>query len=339
MDLYQVDYNDQGNFIYRANKTLIDYKNKEVNALKLYMVHYNKDIFRVEQSDITSFPVYPNMTVFFGGNNKLTSFPIQPKMRYFNGDNNQLTSFPVQPEMTRFYGKNNYLTLFPIQPKMTHFYGNGNKLSSFPVQPEMTHFYANKNQLKNFPVQPKMFYFESDNIKIKIPDENLPKKWIHDWILSSHGKKKYLDLPTEYENNFPKIIKSYTVYRGLIWSEKDIKEHLKQFHDNLDYEKIKVGNVLKLKLKDITSWTTDPKTAEEFAKEEIMYENRSDYGLVLMARVKPQDVLLDLEIANEPQKEIVLKPGTFKCTIFKTFNHKKNDKDEPFKFYKDTNID
>ena len=145
--------------------------------------------------------------------------------------------------------------------------------------------------------------------------------------------------------------KKMVVYRGVLFSENDLKAREK--YDGT----LEIGNGLKF-LKSIrkgskavdlswerpSSWTTDKEIAERFAKfgpagsqfaamsqwfdrQSDKREIDGDLGFVISTLVNPEDVLLDSNVINKNlasrdygESEVILAPGTYLAKIVKKFN-------------------
>lgn len=103
----------------------------------------------------------------------------------------------------------------------------------------------------------------------------------------------------------------YTLYRGLRWYHKSAFD---DFIDNCHK-----GKVLRNSRNFPSSWTSNICIAEHFALSD-------NWGVVLKYSFNLEDILVDtriLENGNMAEREVIVKPGEYKCNIYEIFMNKK----------------
>lgn len=157
--------------------------------------------------------------------------------------------------------------------------------------------------------------------------------WLKSWLQKTSDKKIYTHLPIGIDEYFIKEKKSYELYRGLVWYDK---EQLLLLDENLDFAKYNVGSTINLSLKYLTSWSKNIKVANGFAY--------GKYGVVLKVFADPQNILVDIDLTLPnflEQEEVILLPGKYKCIIISIVSTDKelNNKDLSFGLDKIISID
>jgi hypothetical protein len=176
-----------------------------------------------------------------------------------------------------------------------------------------------------------------EHYKINIPKKYKESKyidkakalnWLADWVEDSFTKTF---LPPGFDKYF--FRKSYkTLYRGISWSDSDIKKFLPRLTDR-DFSKHRLGDILFINLTHfLTSWTTEFEVADRYAKYNIMgsKDNKFEYGVVLeISNIKKIDVLVDIHETfmnekgvNYTDHEVVLYPGRFKAKILRIYKNR-----------------
>ena len=128
--------------------------------------------------------------------------------------------------------------------------------------------------------------------------------------------KNLYNIPIEVEKFWQTQYRDskYTLFRGISGS----RVQLAKWMDNgVFYHKdYKIGDSIILNEKGITSWSKDKNIAKEFM------ERYGSYGLLFITKAVSKDVFADLSIEyNMDQKEVLLLPGTIKCTILAMTNN------------------
>lgn len=133
--------------------------------------------------------------------------------------------------------------------------------------------------------------------------------WVNKWVIKG-DEKNYLNLDTDIETEMKKNNKKNTtissgmiIYRGLAWNSKNIKDKLSYIIS--DISKLKKDEYINIKFKDLNSWTTDYNIAERFSNDK--------FKMILSMKVDKEDILLDN--FNRLEKEVIIKPGKYKCKI------------------------
>ena len=152
--------------------------------------------------------------------------------------------------------------------------------------------------------------------------------WMKGWVQDSRSVDHDLssDLINELEQSLTES--QYTLYRGMTWSKKEAEANL----STLDFNKMRIGNSLNIKLDKLTSWSTNIKVGQFFATKRVLGDSKgTDYGLVLKVDCAKDDALVDLRdrdtsdefgysyfedsLATHNHQEIVMKQGTYNCQI------------------------
>ena len=159
------------------------------------------------------------------------------------------------------------------------------------------------------------------------------------WILSTnHLKDSYHFYKLFYaERDLQKTVedKEYVLYRGLSWN-LDNKQWLTHFANSFGTHKMySIGDYFDLKIASLSSWTTDKRIASSFTM-----SSKKKFSIRLKLTTNSKNVLADIEkfykmIGNSlkrtdkldeealygikhlmsQEKEIILKPGTYKVQV------------------------
>lgn len=178
------------------------------------------------------------------------------------------------------------------------------------------------------------------------------KKSVEEWINTSgnHNRRLYKNVMTELDS-IPglKPESPIKLYRGLMWSEYDMKpgREGRRFVQSMQND-----GVVDYEAKDPESWTFSKSVAFKFASTNPASSEYSammnwlsnqgryidgELGAIVMVLAKPEDVLADLSrIGNnlrlkyEWESEVILKPGQYNVKIVQLFNEKGEIKPEEY---------
>ena len=155
--------------------------------------------------------------------------------------------------------------------------------------------------------------------------EKLANYWLHNWVFEKmHLKKDFCNLPLGIDQYFKKK-ESYTLYRGLFWTNIDIDES--KF---LDFSNFNLNDNMTINLNQLTSWSQDKMIAWNFAHHPVINRNKIPktrlYGVILKCNVAKTDVLADINMSlniSHEEHEIILYPGNYNCNIHMLFQNDK----------------
>jgi len=141
------------------------------------------------------------------------------------------------------------------------------------------------------------------------PHKLVYEKWIRQWI-EKGDQKSYINMDVNIENYIKKNKKNKTIfmdgikiYRGLKWHKNNIRDYLSYIIT--DVSKLKKNNIINVKFTELSSWTTDYNIAKQFSD--------GEFSIIFSMTVDIKDILLDN--FNDKEREIILKPGKYKCKI------------------------
>lgn len=102
LQIYEVDYKDASNFIYKYNNVKYD-SNKSFYAIfTLYMRQFDKIEIRCYYRNITSLPSYPNLKILQCSGNELTTLPYYPNLQEICCNNNNFNNMLYYPNITHY---------------------------------------------------------------------------------------------------------------------------------------------------------------------------------------------------------------------------------------------
>ena len=150
-----------------------------------------------------------------------------------------------------------------------------------------------------------------DFCKSEKPLSDRAREWLYDWIerLPALEYEEGKLLPS-INKNIANELSNYkrcnpiAVYRGLSFEEKDSR--------NLQgYLPLWTGKEFLLEINRLTSWTTDYKISNEFARTGIA-------GFIMEMIANARDILADFNVMTKPfdsEKEVIILPGTYKVKV------------------------
>lgn len=150
--------------------------------------------------------------------------------------------------------------------------------------------------------------------------------WLEGWVL--HSKKEPTKKVVQELDSIqakPKI--PCTLYRGLNQDEYKSIEQMMKKKFGKTYE---IGESFLLSTDRHTSWSKDKKIAKDFAtKSREEGEVHKISGIIIEARIKPNDILLDLSKFKSSlssirkliltEKEMIVKPSTLTVKLIRIF--------------------
>lgn len=174
IDIYQINYEDPGNFIYIMNNTTIDtckntddsYNYKKI--FRLYLNYYDQEEIYCLNKQITSIPIYPKLKDLTCSYNELTELPNMPNLIELNCDSNKITKLKIYNKLQIIFCRDNLLTEIPLYPKLTHLYCEMNELETLPDFPLLEVLMCDNNNINTLPAYP--------NLKELHCDDNIPVK-------------------------------------------------------------------------------------------------------------------------------------------------------------------
>ena len=327
-DLYLVHY----------NKTDIEIIGKNITSIPIFP---NLKELNCGDNKLTKIPKMPLLEFLVCENNKLTQIEVMPKLTDLYCGNNKLTQIEVMPLLKILYCKNNPLTQIPQMPKLEKIQCDADV--KIPPLPNKKGGWT-KEGLKNLCDNIKTF-FKPDKTNFN----NNTIIFMLEWVFSSKNLNSYHSYNTfGIERDLQKTVKdkNYVLYRGLTWNI-DNKKWLTDFANSFGTHKMySIGDYLNLKIGSLSSWSTDKEIASGFMKKnfsillklttnsknvlvdvenfykilEEFYKTYKDssqdiFTLQKIETIKKMEVLQRIENFMSSEKEIILKPGSYKLQI------------------------
>ena len=318
---------------------------------------------KCQNNQLTKIEVMPNLEILWCYNNKLTQIPEMINLKDLRCYNNQLTKIQTMQLLQILDCRNNKLTQIPLFPNLKELYCRNNQLTLIPEMPNLEELQCDTD-VEISPMPKLIYindelYNEPSDLDEELNDESgrIKKDLIRDknliifkketinfmlsWVYSSHVLRHnyhfYKTLGIERDLQKTVENKNYVLYRGLSWGSND-KQWLINFANSFGTHKMySVGDYLNLKIENLSSWSTDKYIASGFTRNEnfsillkltinsknVLVDIGNFYKAIKNS-IKKVRILLGVETLMNTQKEIILKPGSYKLQIEELRNNSLN---------------
>ena len=177
----------------------------------------------------------------------------------------------------------------------------------------ITHIYLSKSIISGMKLIADKNDFDINNeptVKKKFIHSN--KEYVKNFMSKSGGNipKKYINDFAEYKTNNKLVL-----YRGMSWDVMNL-----YMLDNVKSYPFKLNEDIKIKFNRANSWTTNKLVANDFTSDK-------PYSIIMEYIAESNDVVIDTRTIDDEdlqhlyylsnQKEVILKPSTYKCKIIK----------------------